>query len=204
MMSIRTGLLAPLAIAFALPSSALAANEFCASDAQKQRIDEFYQERPGTMPVIAASRLGLPAALVTSGLAAGQSVSAPGSAFAEVWAELSRWEQANFLIMKGNNVFEILSGVSSGAPSKTSSYFNIKYDNPLRGHLRPDEYAAIYAVTIPGKDESVLRGVMFFDADGDMVFGVFLSGESLHPPPGDLVKFDELVALVSSHSAVCP
>lgn len=41
---------------------------FCATDAQAEQVWAFYAERPGTQPVIAARRLGLPEALVLSAL----------------------------------------------------------------------------------------------------------------------------------------
>jgi len=177
--------------------------EFCATTEQTRLIGEFYAENSGTLPVIAARRLEMSAALVSSGLSEEYAVSAPASAFAEVWAAMSSWQQANFLIMKGQNVFEILSGVASGAPSTRSDYFNLQYDHPLRGHLRPDLYASIYAVAIPGDEEVVTRGVMFFDAEGALVFGVFMSGEALRPSPGEIENFDAVMDLVRSLPSVC-
>ena len=106
--------------------------------------------------------------------------------------------------MKGQNVFEILSGVSEGAPSTRSDFFNIEYENPVRGHLRPDLYSAIYAVAIPGEDDAVARGVLFYDADGSLVFGVFVSGESLAPSADALAQFDAAMALVRAQPTVCP
>jgi putative heme iron utilization protein len=155
------------------------------------------------LPVIAAQRLKLPEAVVTSALGAHRAVSAPGSAFAELWAVMAGWEQANFLIMKGANVFEILSGVSPGAPSETSQYFNIKYEHPLRGHLRPDLFGSIYAVALPGADDVVLRGVMFFDRDGALVFGTFISGEALTPSESDLARFNDIWELIEANPSVC-
>jgi putative heme iron utilization protein len=179
------------------------ANEYCATPEQSQAIREFYAGKPGTLPVIAARRLGLPDALVTSGLPGDQAVSAPGSAFADVWAAMTAWQQANFLIMKGQNVFEILSGVAAGAPSKRSSYFNIAYEHPLRGHLRPDLYGSIYALDMPGDGETPIRGVLFFDTDGALVFGAFISGEALQPGPGEMEKFAAVWDLVEGRPSVC-
>jgi len=176
----------------------------CATADQARLIGDFYSDNPGTLPVMAARRLKFSAALVSSGLGEDQAVSAPPSAFAEIWAAMGSWEQANFLIMQGQNVFEIMSGVASGAPSTRSDYFNLKYEHPLRGHLRPDLYGSIYAVALPGAEEVVTRGVMFFDAGGELVFGVFMSGEALRPSPGEIEKFDAVMELVRSLPSVCP
>lgn len=179
-------------------------DKLCATPQQVQQIQKFYVTRPGTLPVIAAKQLGLPEALVASGLGPRQSASAPREAFQKVWDAMGAWRQANFLIVKGDNVFEILSGVSAGAPSTRSDYFNIKYDNPLRGHLRPDQFSAIYAVAIPGKEDAVARGVLFYAADGSLVFGTFISGESLQPSEDDLRSFDKVMQLVRAQPSVCP
>lgn len=114
--------------------------------------------------------------------------------------------QLTFLIMKGPNVFEIASAAGKGTPSKTSQYFNIAYTQPLRGHLRPDLYASVYAVTLGAKDENQVapRGVLVYDASGASVFGAFLGGDGPKPTAADLAKFSELMTLVRAKTPVCP
>ena len=70
---------------------------------------------------------------------------------------LNAWEPVTFLIMKGMNVFEIASSVGIGKPSETSDYYNVAYEQPLRGHLRPDLYSTITAVSRPGEGDCSLR-----------------------------------------------
>lgn len=182
---------------------AMSAPQFCATNEQRNRVAEFYKRRPGTLPVIAARELGMVDAVVASALGREQAASAPGVAFSDVWAAMSAWRQANFLIMKDENVFEVLSGVAPGTPSKTSQYFNIEYREPLRGHLRPDRYASIYAIAIPADEDVTIRGVMFFNMKGTLVFGAFVSGESLTATAEDVEKFDTVMTLVRSHDDVC-
>jgi len=191
-----------LATAICLPITAMA-NEFCVTAGQARVAAKYFADNPGVLPPIAAQRLGWPDALAASGVVAAQAASAPAADFVEIWTAMASWEQANFLIMKGRNVFEILSGVSAGAPSTRSDYFNIEYDSPLRGHLRPDLMSSIYAISMPGSGDAVTRGVMFFDGDGSLVMGAFMSGESLDPGPEEIAKFDELMALVRSKRSVC-
>lgn len=188
------------ALALATPA---AADDFCATPDDAARIAEFYAKRPGAMPVVAARELQMSAARVASGLPAGQFAATDAAAFAEVWDVMTAFPQVNFLIMKGQNVFEIMSGVSTGAPSKRSAYFNIKYDNPLRGHLRPDLYASIYAVALPIDADTMARGVMFFDPQGDMVFGAFVSGASMETTPEAVAQFDALMTMISEQPGVC-
>lgn len=200
----RVTICSVVALGAMLVSGQAAADSFCATPAQAQQIRDFYRDNPGTMPAIASTRLKLPEALVVSGLPGAQSASAPGADFAGIWAAMGTWNEATFLIMKGANVFEVRSTVGKGAPSKTSKYFNIEYTQPVRGHLRPDQYESIYAVVLPGKDDAVVRGVLFFDAQGASVFGVFFSGDGPSPPASELPKFDAVMKLVRSRPAVCP
>ena len=190
-------------IALLLTTAAATGGELCANPEQVAQVAKFYTDNPGTLPVMAGRRLGMSTAAVSSALDEAQAASAPGAAFAEVWAAMTGFEQANFLIMKGQNVFEIMSGVSPGAPSTRSQYFNLKYENPLRGHLRPDLYSAIYAVALPGSEDTVIRGVMFLDEEGELVFGTFISGEALDPSPEALAKFDAVMEMVRSLPSVC-
>ncbi|MGE0581398.1 MAG: ChuX/HutX family heme-like substrate-binding protein [Steroidobacteraceae bacterium] len=191
-----------LALGGALATQQVAAGSFCATPPQVQQVREFYRNNAMTMPTIASRKLGLAEAIVVSGLPPEQAASAPGKDFALIWEAMTRWKEATFLIMKGANVFEVLSGIGKVARSKTSAYTNIEYVHPMRGHLRPDLYESIYAVSLPGKDGEAARGILFYDAQGASVFGVFMSGET-SPPASELAKFDEVMELVRSRAPVC-
>ena len=191
-------------LALVLVSTGSGAQTFCASAEQAAQVRTYLAENPGTQPAIAAVRLGLPEALVVSALDKAQAAATSGAAFPEVWKAMEAWDQATFMIMKGANVFEILSGIGKGKPSERSQYYNIEYIHPLRGHLRPDLYASIYAVAIPVKDDVVSRGVIFYDADGASVFGAFISGDSMETTPAEIAKFDAVMALVREAPGICP
>lgn len=193
-----------LAIAGVMGLDVTRAGEICATEQEKEQVLAFYEESGAALPFTAARRLGLVEAKVIAALPADQAVSAPGSAFAEVWAVLSEVSEANFLITKGGTVFEILSDVSPGAPSTRSQYFNIEYTAPLRGHLRPDEYAAIYALDLEiGEDEGRVQGVLFYDPEGELVFGVFVSGEALATTDENQAHFAAIKALIAAKPGVC-
>ena len=204
-MSRKAGAAVALVLGSSLAGAAFAA-DFCATPEQVKQVATFYAANPGTMPPVAATRLKLPEATVASALGTDVSASVPGADFAEVWAAIGAWKEATFLIMKGPNVFEIRSAAGKGTPSKSSKYFNIEYSHPLRGHLRPDLYSAIYAVQLPGKNKDQVspRGVIAYDQDGASVFGAFLGGDGPPPDPADLAKFDDLLALMRSKPQVCP
>ena len=187
-----------------LTASSGSAADYCASADQVLQVQDYYAEAPGAMPPIASMRTGLTEAIVVSGLPAGRSVSAAGKHFAEVWDAMGSWGESTFLIMKGQNVFEIRSTVGKGAPSETSDYFNIAYDQPVRGHLRPDLYASIYAIEMPGRGDAIVRGVLFYGEDGASEFGVFVSGDSVDPTEDDITNFNKVKDLIASKGSVCP
>ena len=193
-----------LALAGVMASGAVQAEDLCATEQETEQVRAFFEENPGAVPFSAARRLGLAEAKVAAALPAEQAVSASGSAFAEVWAALSGVSEALFLITKGNSVFEVMSGVSPGAPSTRSRYFNIEYEEPLRGHLRPDEYAAIYAVDLgSGDSEGQAQGLLFYDVQGELIFGVFISGEGLVATAEDAAHFASAKALIAAKPSVC-
>jgi len=196
----------PVATALILACLAGTANaaEFCADSDQRASVRDFYAESPGAQPAIVAARTGLSDAIVLSSLDPAQAASAAGDVFPEVWAMMENWERATFLIMKGGSAFEILSGIGPGKPSTRSQYFNIEYVEPLRGHLRPDEYAAIYAVSIPQGEGIVNRGVIFLDQVGQSVFAAFISGDSMTTTPAEIAKFEQLMEMLARKPNVCP
>lgn len=187
---------------FFLPTGVLA-GDYCATADQASQVRDYYAEAPGAMPPIAGMRTGLTEAIVVSGLPDGQAVSAAGEHFAEVWGAMGSWGESTFLIMKGQNVFEIRSKVGKGAPSESSDYFNIEYEQPVRGHLRPDLYASIYAVEMPGRGDATIRGVLFYGEDGASEFGVFVSGDSVEPTEDDIINFNRVKELIASKGPVC-
>jgi len=200
----KAAVAAAFGIALSPAAPAADADAGCASPAQATEIRSFYRENPGTLPAIAARRLQLPEVLVASGLPPELAASAPPAAFADIWAAMTEWSDAVFLILKGADVFEIQSPVATGKPSTQSQYFNLDYGHPFRGHLRPDLYRAIYAIALPrADDEGTIRGVLFYDADGASVFGVMHSGEGPAPPPSEVAKFDAVMTLVRAQPQLC-
>ena len=203
-MNIRCWSVSLLAASMAGMVGPVAAEIVCASDAQQERVRAYYTSSPGVMPSIASLRLGLPEALLVSALPAQQAVMTSGDAFYEVWAEMTDWDQATFMIMKGLNVFEIVSPVGAGSPSQTSQYWNVEYVHPVRGHLRPDLYAAVAAVALPRDADGVtVRGVLVFDDAGDLVFGVFISGDGPPPAASEIAKFDRVMGMIRAKPALC-
>ncbi|MDX1516018.1 MAG: ChuX/HutX family heme-like substrate-binding protein [Woeseiaceae bacterium] len=201
---LRLAVLAVTVATASLFSTVARAGDLCASESERREVAAFYDENPGVLPTIAARRLQMSEAVVVSALPPSQAVSAPGSAFAEVWTAMGTLREATFLIVKGNNIFEVLSAIGEGKPSERSQYYNIAYTQPLRGHLRPDEYAAIWVIDFPQHgDDPPPRGIAFYAADGSLVFGAFISGDAMRPDDEELAKFEAVKSLVAAHAPVC-
>jgi len=175
----------------------------CASGLDTARIAELYAKKPAPMPFAAAPQLKLPEVLVASGVPAVYGVGIDGSHWRSVWDSLGTWDSATVLITKGGNAFEIETKISAGKPSTRSQYFNLAHDAPLGGHLRPDLITAIHAFQLPAS-EGMARGVLFYDASGESVYGVFVPGEGSEPSAKQLADFDRTWKLFKSLPARCP
>ena len=181
-----------------------ASEPICASPEQAQRIQNFYNDNPGTTPLVAAGRLKLPEAVIASSLPTDQAASTRGENFKQVWAAMTTWEKPTTIIPKGADVFEVFSPISSGATSKENPFFNLSHDHALGGHLRPDLYSSIYAYSLPRKEGVVIRGVFFYDEFGASIFGVMMSGKGPQPAETEISKFEHLMVLIRSLPPVCP
>jgi putative heme iron utilization protein len=132
-----------------------------------------------------------------------RAVGVPGDRFHEVWTSLNQWGEVMILITKGGNVFEVISTVRPGEPSKRTKYFNLIGEGAgLSGHLRPDLVSAIYGLLLPTK-EGMVRGVMFFGEKGEAVFGVFMGAGGREPSAEQLGKFTATWNLLKSLPRVC-
>ena len=193
-------LLAASAVAFA--DTPTAADAQCAALADAARVAALYAVSPAPMTFAAAPQLKLTEASVASAIPLDMAVGTAGSAFAAVWDTITRWDGALFLIMKGGNVFEVSSKVNQGERSTKSKYFNLGHDGALSGHLRPDLVSSIYALQLPAR-EGLTRGVMFYDAKGDNIFGVFAGGEGKQPTTAQLAQFGMTWNLIKGMPRAC-
>ena len=191
-------------VAESAAAESVAAAPACATPAQISAVGAALAgKEPGPLYGVASS-LKLPEAVVASALPAPEAHGVASSHFAQIWKSLETWDDAMALVTKGANIIEIRGRVGIGEPSKRSKFFNISREGGgLTGHLRPDLYSSIYAVSRPGK-EGALRGVTFYDQAGDAVFSVFVPGEGETPPEAVVKQFEATWALIRSLPSLCP
>ena len=183
-------------------TSAFGASPLCATPEQAATVQALYATAPVPPTFMAATKLGIPEALVASAISGKQVVGTTGAGFDEVWKSLQEWDDATAVVLKGGFVLEIRGRIPGGAPSAKSKFFNLKQDGAgLGGHLRPDLVGAIYAVDLVGA-EAPLRGVTFLDAAGEGIFGVYLP-EGAGPKPALVAQFERTRAVIAALPRVC-
>jgi putative heme iron utilization protein len=200
--SVLMGALASLVCSVTLAHAQSSA--LCADASQGRQIQAaFAKENPPALHQAAAA-LSLPEALIVSGLGAERAYGIGGEYFTRVWKMLESWQTAVVVVMKGGHVFETHGPIQPGEPSKRSKFFNLHgHQDGMSGHLRPDLVGSIYAISLPAKDET-LRGILFYDAQGDIAFGVYVPGEGATPPPALIAQFEATRKEISALPAICP
>lgn len=191
-----------VALLSAWAASAVAGPSLCATAEQAAQVRQLYAAAPVPAPFQAASKLGIPEAIVASALDAKQVTGTSGTGFAAVWSSLQEWEDATVVLLKAGHVFEVRGRLPGGEPSTKSQFFNLKQDGAgLSGHLRPDLLGAIYAVEVAGA-QGPLRGISFVDAAGDSAFGVFVPEGSDATSPV-IARFEKTRAVIAALPRVC-
>lgn len=156
----------------------------------EDRIREQLAAKPdGVLETIAAD-LGVPLADVLACLPAGAAVPVDGSAFEEVWKDLTGWGKITFVVHTRDGVFECKGTIPPGAFGR--GYFNIHGDSPIGGHLRADRCRSIYFVDRPffGKRSC---SVQFINQEGEAMFKVFVGrNEDRSLKAEQLARFEAL------------
>ena len=183
--------------------AASAAEPLCASPAQRAAVAAAFSRPNPPAPFSAARELKMPEAVIMSALPAAQAHGVAATHFQTVWKSLETWEKSVFVVMKGGHVFEAYGKVFAGEPSKRSNFFNLHGEGAgMSGHLRPDLISHIYVIAVPGKD-AVTRGVLFYDAQGEAAFGVYLPGEGTPPTAAQIAQFEDTAAEIRALPGVC-
>jgi putative heme iron utilization protein len=184
-------------------ATAGAAEPQCATPDQTTVVRSAFAKPTPPAPFAAARDLKMPEATVVSALPPAQAYGVDATHFQTVWKSLESWEKSVFVVMMGGHVFETYGKVFAGEPSKRSNFFNLHGDGAgMSGHLRPDLLSAIYVLSIPGK-ESVMRGVMFYDLQGNAAFGVYVPGEGSKPSDALVAQFEATAAEIRALPARC-
>lgn len=178
----------------------------CATPEQVKQVGEFYTKTPGMMPALATRMLKMPESAIASALPKDQATIVSGAEFVKLWETATAWPTAAGLILRDGNVFELPGKVMPGEPSKSSNFYNLKSGGGVQGHLRPDMMSAVAVFALPGKEDSVTRGMFFYNGAGESIFGIAVvgeAGEGSKPSDAGVAAFDKTMSLAKSLPRVC-
>ncbi len=111
---------------------------------------------------------------VAKAMPQGMCVVAPLDDFAALWEELTTWPVATFIMTHAGSVIEIKGQLPKGKLGH--GYFNLGHGLPLSGHLYPDTIKTIGFLSLPFMGLESLS-VQFFDAEGKVVFAIYVGRE---------------------------
>ena len=95
----------------------------------------------------------------------------PGSAFEELWRQLTSWGEVLFIVHTPDIVLECNGSLPPGTAGQ--GYFNIHGDSPIGGHIKSSNCQAIVLV------DRLFHGrrscsVQFLNGDGNAMFKIFV------------------------------
>ena len=95
--------------------------------------------------------------------------------FDAIWADLTAWESATFIMRHGGSVVEIKGQIPAGKHG--GGYFNLDHGCPLGGHICSNNIAHMAFLSLPFMGlES--HSIQFFDAAGAVVFSIYVGREN--------------------------
>jgi putative heme utilization carrier protein HutX len=121
---------------------------------------------------------------------------APGSAFAEIMADIAAWGDITFIVHTDDGIFEFSGALPPGQVG--GGYFNLAGGTGLHGHLRHERCAAIAFVERPfmGRPSA---SALFLNMDGGFMFKVFVGRDAQRNlKDNQLARFRELASRLGS------
>ncbi len=114
-----------------------------------------------------------------------------GSNFEAIWRQISGWEKATFIMQHRGHVIEVQGKINAGKIGH--GYYNIFGEEGLCGHIKADAIVCIAFLSMPfmGKESHSLQ---FFDADGSVLFSVYLGRRNHEIIPSVRDQFMEMKA----------
>ena len=160
------------------------------TDDRKDRALAALAEAPDGVVEAIAEKAGVTPAEIHEILPPGAAVLAPAERFADIWTELTAWDEVLFIVHTGDIVLEVVGRLPAG--SEGHGWFNIHGDSPIGGHIRKDNCRSIAFV------DRMFHGrrscsVWFMNADGKAMFKLFVRrGAEKELLADQLAKFEAL------------
>lgn len=161
--------------AFLLPYvSVPALADMCATAEQSAKINSAFSQSPAALPNVLAEKVGLPEAIVVTGLDPRLAIGTSSKVFAEVWASLTAWERPALLIqLDKNNTLEVFGRLGPTIKQRDGNVLIEVQGAGIGGHFKPESVASIYMIRIPSADSKTVYGMLFFNAQNETLMGVY-------------------------------
>lgn len=160
------------------------------SGERRERALAALAEKPdGVVEALAAKAEVTPAEILEI-LPAGSAVIADKDAFADIWADLTKWGEILFIVHTDDIVLEAEGTLPEG--SEGHGWFNIHVDSPIGGHIKKDNCASVTFIDRPFHGRRSCS-VWFMNATGSAMFKVFVRRDEQRELIGEqLAKFEAL------------
>lgn len=118
--------------------------------------------------------------------------------FDALWQAMCGWECATFIMQYGGSVVEIKGKLPQGKHG--GGYFNLEHGQALGGHIRADAVHTVAFLSLPfmGLESHSLQ---FFDAQGSVLFSVYVGREKRELLPAARQSFMDMRASVQGGQA---
>jgi putative heme utilization carrier protein HutX len=141
------------------------------TDDRKDRALAALADAPDGVVEAIAEKAGVTPAEILEILPPGAAVLASAERFADIWTELTAWDEVLFIVHTGDIVLEVVGRLPAG--SEGHGWFNIHGDSPIGGHIRKDNCRSIAFV------DRMFHGrrscsVWFMNAEGKAMFKLFV------------------------------
>ncbi len=149
------------------------------------RVRQELSEKPdGALEAVAAAH-GLQLQSVVECLPAGMWKRIAGEHFIDVMQDISGWGDITFLVHTKDAIVEFQGPLPGGTSGR--GFYNLKGGRGLSGHLRDANCRAIVFLRRPFMGSDTLA-VLFFNADGEAMFKIFVGRDESRRLKADQVE----------------
>ncbi|MFC3052128.1 hypothetical protein [Kordiimonas pumila] len=184
----------------------------CANTFETFLVREFYRlHQPGAPAPIASRELAIVEAKVLSGLTEKEALGtkATPARLDKILKSLKGWGADNkvgfVLTMDGYHAWVFPTEVPVKSRSSRKGFVEVSAGNGKSaiGQINPDRVSTIYVQDIPARDGTRIRGLNFYDLQGDLIFGLY-GTEAGKPVNNDIVVgFEKTWDLIEEMPRAC-
>lgn len=146
----------------------------CATADQKAKIKAAAAKTPFALPNVLSEQSGISEAVFVTGMDANTAIGTSAKVFPEIWASLTEWERPAVLVqLDKNNTLEVF-GRLGPTVNQRDGYVLIEVQGAgIGGHFKTDSIDSLYMVRVPNNEKKTVYGLIFFNAQGETLFGVY-------------------------------